>query len=446
MKKIFQYIPLLAVTFLCTLNSCKKLNNGGNEAHPIIKKTRNEIVVKNGILAFKDMTSLSNYITEIESILSSNLTVNKYEALSTLESQFTYRSYRSTVDQWKLNPEGFDNPDLLPIARFGSNVLKSILNDKFEIIINDEYYNFNYAGYYIFSKKIDNENIESIRQGVLTNLQPLDCIKQLQKNNIDASLIIESEDFSKKSRGSESFMLPTNNTFQIHGILQVTEACSNNTVTLSNVWAQSSYNITNIPINGMLTIDWGDGNFETRNTQMFVGSSPVASTGTKQTFIHTYSSSGSYQITFTFAQGTTVGSVSEPLPLTGCLLAPTKNKVLWNYPNNGAQYAVKREIWMCNTFLYRRIGSETDSYKQKANGGWKNFKCTSITADVEGDLADKVCLGNQSSNYDTDANDDDAESMKSQGGSYNYIKVKSTHKATFNGTVYVYNDELKACP
>jgi hypothetical protein len=455
MKKIIAITIIAFITTSLVFVSCKKNEDLVNSpALQTIKQTRSGIESYNGILAFENMSILKTHIASLEAIVyptTETENFNKSELVKELESGFQYISYGKGMESWLSAEEGFENPENNPKSNLGGPIMKSILNKDYEIIIDNEYFNFKYKGYYIFIKDIKSQELNKIRTIINANTDPIICVNEFHKTDIPATISMENFDISKKTRGNTAFQISTNNTWVIQGTAQTADGCSNKNVTLADINPLDGSNITGQTKNGDITIAWGDGTSNTVNNQKYLFGVPVNGVGNKVSFNHTYPTTGQYTIIITFAQGINggglVGSCQLPILAGGCINAFGQSFVKWNYPvAGGNNFAVKREIWMNNNWIYHRIGAETDTYKKNSKGKYKNFKCSTITANIDGDLATTGCSPFTTFDYDTDTNDDDAECCKAQGVDYNFVKIKSTHIVNLGGTSFTYNDEIKACP
>jgi hypothetical protein len=452
-SKILAALMPALILLACSKNSQQKVPTSNQADLPkIVRGNLPPIAVVQGILSFNNLSDAKAYISEIEEIHYSELTAfEKNIAIDQIENSYDYLSYRKANTSYRYSEEGIENPENLPKLRFDGVPIQSALNDKLEIIISGEYYNFKFADAYILVRDFVNSDLSAIRQIIASSDDMVACCNQICARGINASVAYEMYDISRKTRGTDYFQyLPTNNKWTLFGTISTLPLCTDKKVTFSDFYANDAGNLTYVPVPGTLLVDWGDGNSNSYTIPpIVVLGAPVAGTAAKFSFSHTYTVQGTYSITFTFiAQGATGTTTAYPVIAGGCIKAQTQSKNIWHYPTFGStMYAVEKKLWVTNNILYHRIGADTWTYKKKNNSNkWKSFKADNITAKVSGGIASQACVPWNVSNFDSDNNDDDAEACYKVGCEYNLVEVNSVHTATIGGVTHTFTEAIKACP
>lgn len=171
------------------------------------------------------------------------------------------------------------------------------------------------------------------------------------------------------------------------------------------------------------TFEIADGNFETMN--LIIGGQR---TGLTNTILHKADGSE------VDASNGNVLKVADD-----CFAWRTKSDER-TYNNNARK--LKGKVWVHNLPFYANIGSESEHFKKKNNGGWKKHKADIITTQSSGTLYDRHCrtsgnisIGQTKNNKKQVSSsvtywNQKTQSKNGQYGSYHYSK-EGSHSVSF---------------
>ncbi len=446
------------ILFSISCNKSKPTSKQMNSINPNTSMSSNAPTLENGILKFSALNSFTQYVNSIKQNIQDNTEIDAEEYLENLEVELGHYSYRT---KYNLSSEQASEPI---IAIENDLVLQTLLNDKLEIIIGENYVNAS-TNFYISIKNPSANLINVVRQYVLDNKDPELLEDNLIKDNVILNLGVidvvnksnasrmwwNGDNFIQKVMGKGDFGDDIGNNFlRINDIIKGA-GCNSNSVCLhkfgiyeTSIDPTANWDFEHL-VGYNIEVNWGDGTPILTNN--------VVVPGFRVTDNHVYANSGTYTIQITVRVKNTANTWIFTLPpvTVGIVCNPgvtvTPQLSQTHYPLTG--YRVKCELWNTNNGVFgSRIKSQTTLYKQKSNGSWAKQNSALIESTVScSDIFSTSCL-NQGLFTDTDnkVNAKSAQAEAPIGFTYGFMKITSLHKVRINGIDYSFPHELSACP